>query len=52
MKLKRDPYFLFLAAFILAGVVLAFVDPSPPAVQPGKIPDLAANLSHAQPAGS
>jgi hypothetical protein len=29
MKLKRDPYFLIVAALFLAGVVLAFVQPSP-----------------------
>jgi hypothetical protein len=50
MKLKRDPYFLFLAAFILAGVVLAFVHPAPVAT-PGKIPGLATNAIHPQPAG-
>ncbi len=51
MKLKRDPYFHYIAALILAGVVLAFIQPTP-AAKPGKIPDVAANTARGQPAKS
>lgn len=33
MKLKRDPYFTFVAVLFLAGLILAFVDPTPDAAK-------------------
>ncbi len=41
--MKHDPYFKYLAVLILAGVILAFVDPTPAAAKPAKIPALAAH---------
>ena len=52
MKLKRDPYFHYIAALFLAGVVLAFVQPTPAAAKAEKIPDVAANTARGQPAKS
>lgn len=52
MKLKIDPYFTYLAAFILAGVVLAFVQPTPDAGLPQKLPPVTADTTRAQPARS
>ncbi len=41
MNLKRDPYFTFLALFILAGVVVALLNPMPAAAKPDQTPALA-----------
>jgi len=50
--MKHDPYFKYLAAFILAGVILAFVDPTPTVAQLEPSHRVAANAVPAQPARS
>ena len=39
--MKHDPYFKYLAVLILAGVILAIVDPAPDAALPAKVPSIA-----------
>ncbi len=52
MKLKHDPYFTILVVLIFAGVVLAFINPTPAAATAGNIPALATSEAAGFPAKS
>jgi len=45
--MKQDPYFKYLAVIILAGVIVALVNPTPAAAPALKPPALAATTTHA-----
>jgi hypothetical protein len=43
--MKHDPYFKYLAAALIAGVILAIIDPTPDLARPGCSPAVTANTT-------
>lgn len=49
--MKQEPFFKYLAAALIAGVILAFAIPATPVVPPDQDPAVTAGTAHPVPAG-
>jgi len=45
--MKQDPYFKYLAAALIAGVILAITDPTPDIARPDQVPGVTDNTTPA-----